>query len=528
MDEMREVDERKDQDFKKRGRAKNNKNGNRKPNGQKCRKPGPKGNNDPNWYFTDPKLMESVSKFAFNNFLGFGNGVGANDIPYAMQIYMNPSAGCSMDMRTNNHNRTSGVNMAALKLYTTLSAQSGKTSNYGPEDLAILMLALGDLISFVEYGRRTLGLAFTYNSRNWNYPVNIIEACGFDESVLIDLPQKRMDFNVALNTINKIAFPANIAYFFKCTNLYQNVFLDSTSPMSQSYIYVPWSVWILDETSNPSGSVLKYTPLFSSVGATMSWDAYLQRLNSMIDAIMMSSTFNYIYGDVLNYAAKTSTPLLHLDLVSEDYAVIPVYNELALNQIHNMNSFGGPVSKVYYNDSAYTIATNTPGNDVIGDASTGTVRYNPVFNYKNMYIQDLYVDSLTPEPDVNIRVDMTRFAIRASEHRVCFDKGSGETTLDLITDAALPDHYVVKFNIISAGSNRASFDTSNEAEGGKWYSFASKLSQFDWAPIVYVCSSVNYKEDFLMFGDLDYYTALNRDYLAPVNELCYQGLFELR
>lgn len=471
--------------------------------------------------------MDSVSKFAFNNFLGFGSGIGSNDIPYAMQIYINPAAACSMDMRTNNHNRTSGINMAALKLYTTLSSQSGKTSNYGPEDLAILMLALGDLLSFVEYGRRTLGLAFTYNNRNWNYPVNIIEACRFDESVLTDLPQKRMDFNVALNTINKISFPANIAYFFKCTNLYQNIFLDSTSPMAQSYIFIPASVWILDEKSNPSGSVLKSRYLFSSSTAPMSWDTYLNTLNDMIDAIMMSSTFNYIYGDVLNYATKSSTPMLHLDLVSEDYAVIPVYNELVLTQIHNMNAWGAPLGYQLFTDTAHTIAANTPGNDVIADADTGHVKYNPAFKAKSLYTQDLYVDALDPDPDVNVRVDMTRFAIRAEVDRDTY-KMDDPTPVRVITDAALPDHYPVSFRIVTANGETSSFETSNNAEGGAWYDFASKITQFDWAPIVYVCGDANYQEDFMMFGDLDYYTSVGRNYLGPVNELCYQGLFELR
>lgn len=498
-----------------------------KKSGSKKGYPIAKGNNDPNWYFADSRLMDTVSKFAFNNFLGFGNGVGSNDIPYAMQIYINPAAACSMDMRTNSHNRTSGINMAALKLYTTLSSQSGKTSNYGPEDLAILMLALGDLLSFVEYGRRTLGLAFTYNNRNWNYPVNIIEACGFNESVLTDLPQKRMDFNVALNTINKISFPANIAYFFKCTNLYQNIFLDSTSPMAQSYVLIPASVWVLDEKSNPSGSVLKTKYLFSGTGATISWDTYLTTLNEMIEAIMMSSTFNYIYGDVLNYAAKSATPMLHLDLVSEDYAVIPVYNELVLTQIHNMNAWGAPIGHQLFVDTGYKIAANTPSNDVIADANTGTVRYNPAFSAKSLYTKDLYVDALNPDPDVNVRVDMTRFTIRAEVDRNAY-KNNDPTPIRVITDAALPDHYPVSFNIISAGGQSDTFYTSNSSEGGAWYKFASKITQFDWAPIVYVCGDDNYLEDFMMFGDLDYYTSIGRNYLGPVNELCYQGLFELR
>lgn len=511
---------------KRCGRGRNKK---RAPQSKGTQKnyPVTKGNNDPNWYFSDKGLMDTVSKFAFNNFLGYGKGVGSNTIPYAMQIYINPAAACSMDWSDDDNNRTAGINMAALKLYTTLSAQSGKTSQYGPEDLAILMLALGDLISFVEYGRRTLGLAFTYNNRNWNYPSNIIEACGFDNSVLTNLAQKRMDFNITLNTINKISFPANIAYFSKCASLYQNVFLDSLSPMAQSYIYLPYTIWELDEKSSSSGSVLKTVGLWTSIGATITWDEYMTKLNTMISAIMMSSTFNYIYGDVLNYAAKTNVPMLHLDLVSEDYAVVPVYNELALTQIHNMNAFGAPIDAALYKETSHETQVNTTGNDVIGDAGTGTVKYTPHFYYWNLYIQDLYIDALESEPDVNVRIDMTRYALRASYMMDAYPAGSATPT-SVLTDVTLPDHYVVCFNIKSESGDSGAFYTANNAEGGAWYAFASKLTQFDWAPIIYVCGNADYKEDLMMYGDLDYYTSIGESYLSPVNKLCYQGLFELR
>lgn len=513
--------------YSKRSNGRNGKRRNPQRKGEKKAYPTTKGNNDPNWYFSDKGLMDTVSKFAFNNFLGYGKGVGSNHIPYAMQIYLNPAAACSMDTDVDSHNRTSGINMAALKLYTTLSAQSGKTSNYGPEDLAILMLALGDLISFVEYGRRTLGLAFTYNSRNWNYPVNIIEACGFNKSVLKDLAQKRMDFNVTLNTINKISFPANIAYFYKCANLYQNIFLDSTSPMAQSYVFIPYSTWTLDEASNPAGSILKSNKVQNQVGATMTWDDYMTKLNSMVNAIMMSSTFNYIYGDVLNYAAKSNVALLHLDLVSENYAVVPVYNELVLTQIHNMNAFGEPVTDQLYKTTAGTDALNTPANDVLGDAASGTVKYHPVFKDKAMFTQDMYIDSMNAEPDVNIRIDMTRFSLRASLINGGYKKDA-TFAINVLTDVTLPDHYVVCFNILAADGSTNAFLTANSSEGGEWYAYVGKLAQFDWAPIIYVCGDGDIEEDFMMFGDLDYFTSIGVDYLQPVNELCYQGLFELR
>lgn len=487
------------------------------------------GNNDPNWYFADKGLMESVSKFSFNNFLGYGDGVGQNKVPYALQIYFNPAAACGMDPVLNDSNRQAGINMASLKLFTTLSSQSGKTTNYGPEDLSILMLALGDLISFVEYGRRTLGLAFVYNNRNWNYPVNMIKACGFTSDVLNNLAQKRADFNVTLNTINKISFPSNVAYFYKCANMYQNIFLDSTSPMAQSYVYIPNSVWILDEKMSGAGSVLKSRNLWNtSSDMTMTWDNYMSILNDMVNAIMQSSTFNYIYGDVLNYAAKSNVPLLHLDIMAEDYATMPVYNELALSQIHNLTATGSPMENQFYSDVAHTVQANTPANNVYADAATNSVRYAPVFAYHPLQIADLYIDSLTPDPDVNVRIDMTRYAVRADSTIDLYTADSATPKGKGINNAALPDHYVTYMRIMHSSGYSKAFSNIMKSEGMGFVEPAALLSQFDWAPILYVSDEADPKSDFYMFGDLDYFTTLDRGYLAPVNDLAYQGLFELR
>lgn len=491
-----------------------------------------KSSNDPNWYFTDPQLMESVSKFSFNNFLGYGSGPGYENIPYAVTFTFNPAAGNPTPKQKLADLRNNGINIAALKLYTTLSSQSGKTTNYGPEDISILMLALGSLIETVEFGRRALGLAFTYNNRNWNYPSNIIHASGFDASILDNLAQKRMDFNVAINSINKIVFPSNIAYFAKCAQMYQNVWLDSESPMAQSIIFAPASAWILNEEGTEAGSVLNtenWLPYST-------WDQYMDLLKRQINAILMSSTYNYIYGDVLNYASKRSIELFHLDLVSEAYGVIPMYNANVLSQIHNLQTTGGPAEEVLYLTSSTETAYSTPSNDVHADAETGCIVYNPAFTYVYGCEDSLYVDSIVAEPDVNVRVDMTRYAVRCSGSETLYTKGS-QTGMSYMKGVTLPDHYCVAYYIACRATD-GSF--TREAK----YTFAdvytnsvdnlraatlglAQIAAFDWFPILYITNGSNHKITGV-FGDLNFYTELDIDYLRPVNTLCYEGLFDLR
>lgn len=492
-----------------------------------------KKSNDPNWYFTDATIMDETSKFAFNNFLGYGSGPASDIIPYAVTFRFNPAAGTPTSLLDPIELKKNGINLAALKIYTSLSSQSGKTSNYGPEDVAVLMLALGSVIEMVEWGRRALGLAFTYNQRNWNYPENIIEATGFDSSILTDLAQRRMNFNVIINLINRVSFPANVAYFAKCATMYQNIWLDSESPMAQTIIYAPNSHWVLDEQKSEKGSVLT-TVKHKSV---ITWDEYLTMLKAQIDAILSSSTYNYIYGDVLNYAIKQNVPLIHLDLVSESYAVLPQYNVNVLNQIHNLTAFGEPYGFKLYDSETSPEADylTTPSNDVYADASTSCVLYNPAFLAAYGGTNAFYVDSMVKDPDVATRIDMTRFAIRASGK---FTKMDAQNTksVSVYSGVALPDHYCVGFEVHTRKDDLAGVKMNvTVTDAYNWTTdslktylqFVGATSAFDWFPIIYVMDSKK-NTSIAMVGDVNYFTTLDADYLLPVNNLCYEGLFELR
>lgn len=161
--------------------------------------------NDPNWYFTDSVLAEQASSFAFDSYMGVkslmriqgqdGNGDPANQLPgyytapSIMAIKLNPCPGDTSTIQT-------GINMAALKMYTQLSNQNSKTTQYAPQDLTMLLLAVGEAISLVEHIRRAFGFAFTYNQRNRELPRRVLEFMGFDvDDFMSNLAQHRIDFN---------------------------------------------------------------------------------------------------------------------------------------------------------------------------------------------------------------------------------------------------------------------------------------------------------------------------------------------
>lgn len=150
--------------------------------------------NDPNWYFLNSDVARQVAAISFDQYLGVtstvpGSYVDASDndqeidyklnVPSILVLGINPSPGIA-------DTSTEGINLAMLKLYSTLSSQNAKTTAYAPQDLAILMLQLGEVISIMEHMRRAFGIAFTYSHRNRTLPKQILSAMGFDPDDFLD------------------------------------------------------------------------------------------------------------------------------------------------------------------------------------------------------------------------------------------------------------------------------------------------------------------------------------------------------
>ena len=482
--------------------------------------------NNPAWYFTDANLMAQAASFSFDQFAGtkkyLPKNINSPTITSSKARWktvtivareVNPSASHAEVM-------TDGINLAALKLYTTLSSRNSKITQYAPQDIAVLQLALGELISTVEHIRRAFGVAFTYNQRNRSMPKQLLASMGFDPDDFLDhIANNRMAFNSRITAINKIPFPANIAYFWKCAELYQKVYADMNSSMAQIYLDVPYSTWVLDEAYNEEGSglVTRLLPSASISGApSKMFETWMITLDDMIKGIMESSTFNYIYSDVLNYADKTGASLVFLDYVAENYAVGLDVNENYLLQFHNTFLMGAPAANPA---SAYT-----KSNDVCCDANSNVIRYLPWFNSMTdgRLLSSVILDCKDSAPSIEDRVEFSRWMVACNPDEY---------------DLRLPDHYAVMLDLYiddsvyaenswiqTSVTNYKSDVTASVALNG--VRVAALLSQCDWAPIMYYFNAAD--QNVYISGELNFYTLLDYNWFARVNDIVMQSLFELR
>lgn len=505
----------------------------KKYNSSKNRRPSRSGldttgrNNDPNWYFLDANIAQQASSISFGEYLGVQTELKLHTtdqsdnsliltknapVPSVMSVGLSPCPG-------NVDSTQRGINLAALKMYSELSSLNAKATSYAPQDLTILILSLGEVISVVEHMRRAFGVAFTYNMRNRDMPTKLLTAMGFDaDDFMTNIAGNRLRFNTLITAINKIPFLSNITYFFKCADLYQHVYADADSVMAQLIVMCPHTTWELKEdyNSNGSGLVTKTLPTPAQPGTFSTWFTIVQ---SMVDKLFQSSTFNYIYSDVLNYSSKKGASLMFLDYLLEGYSVVPEFNMNFLLQLHNTTIVGDPyIPKV---------ATNH-GNDVYCNANKNMIEWDASFKAPNAFcLNSVVFDFPTDTPSTEDIIEASRFT--ALGGTVFYDTDTDKTPY--YYGSGFPDHYC---NVMYIGDvpNLTSFQIVNNSlmvvSGDKslpmWTT--TYLGKFDWAPFLYVCqTNTSY---LALLGDTEYYTTVNKYYLSKVNDIAMLSLFTLR
>lgn len=484
--------------------------------------------NDPNWYFTDAEIANLASSISFGEYLGVQtelklNFTDASDnsiietrkapVPSVMSIGLSPCPGNVDDTQR-------GINLAALKMYSELSSMNAKATSYAPQDLTMLMLSLGEVISLVEHIRRAFGVAFTYNMRNRDMPIKLLTAMGFDANdFLTNIAGNRLRFNTLITAINKIPFLSNISYFFKCADLYQRVYADSDSAMAQLIVMCPHTTWVLKEDYSDAGSglVTKTLPTPTSPGTFSTW---INIVKDMVDKLFQSSTFNYIYSDVLNYSAKKGATLMFLDYLLEGYSVVPEYNMNFLLQVHNATIVGETYSPKRITNH---------GNDVYCVANKNQVDWRAVFVAPHSRsLNTVIFDFPTDHPTTEDIIEASRFTALGST--VFIDTDTEKTAYYF--GSGFPDHYC---NVLYLGDvpDITSFkslansilSTDNDENLNIWT--ANYLSKVDWAPLFYTLSLTS--NGYLGYlGDVDYFTTINRYYLSKVNDIAMLSLFTLR
>lgn len=498
--------------------------------------------NDPKWRMAVDPVGTQVHQYSFSNFIGqsvlmpnplLSSYLSADPYEHVASIGvigLNPSPG---DTGMGNVAMKAAINQQGLRTFTALSAGNAKTTNYAPQDVTTCLLAIGELISTFEYARRAMGIAYVYNVRNREFPRHMIQALGIDPDDLIKrLAEYRIRFNMLALQASKIPFPANIRYFDACRVLYQDLFLDNPdSAMAQVYAFVPHSTWYLDEVTNPNGSQLTTVPMLGldpspAVGSANRLQYVLDVIQNQLNALMTSSTLNYVYSDVLRLAEKQNIEMFHIAQLEEGYSVMPRYDAEAILQIENATILGLPSKTASTTDY-------TTDNNVVHDANLNCVVWHPQFSANNPALamgRILNFDS--NNPTIEERVAATRFI--AYSFTPMYDSTFGNFNF---AQVYVQDHYITEVtyywsnesgNLVSTNSIASNIGITNVSAA-----MVDKIGKFDHHPKNYMYSTsgsgANKKWTWQgVFGDLNYWTTVDLKTVKGITDAAFFELFELK
>lgn len=486
--------------------------------------------NDASYYYEDGNMLQQVTNYTFSQFLGVPLKLEtiANmtyNVSNILTVWLNPSVQPTTD---DLYSSMYGVNIAATKNYLYLSANNAKTTNYGPQDPMALLLAVRSAIEMYGFIKRAFGVAYLYNTRNREYPTRLLQAMGINAD---DLRKNLAEYRIRLNTdialFDRIPFPKSVPMLDKALHMYEGIYLDEASPMAQTYMFCPMSVWQINEAYNPQGIGLETIKVRS--GNIELMDYYISIFETLIAALANSSLLNYVYSDILRVCGDGN--LFKMELVPENYGVMPNVNNETRIWLHNMMKVGTPLELDQIPTGLTSGITNS--NDIETNSNGDGLNYHPMFklvatqtdNVPFMPLVDGVVDFETISPSVDEKIAATRLAARMNS------VGVGTTGFEGVYSTGLPvlgDYYVVMTLVDDGSSSTPSinsiepyYDLQNAAGLKIINTRLCKMSQFNFGPLVYLTGTTNDNEGSRLYnihGDVNYFTTLNVDYMQRMRD----------
>lgn len=342
--------------------------------------------NDPKWYEPYPGANQDVASLAFSNVMGLDEPIGLTSVggginhvvPGVLALQTAPTIGGSGDYRD-------AINTCAMRLYSYVRHANSGHANYDPTDLMIYCMAVSNVYAWITHAFRVYGIANTYSMKNRYLPRALVEACHIDfDSLMSNLPAYRAKLNNLVYKIAPFAVP-KMTYFDRLMGEYSNWFVDEADiSKAQSYVITPalYYVYGLDATGKGCLKTGELVPdLGSGVGAN--WTAFLNIIETMIDAIAASEDCGIMSGDILK--AFGDSGIYHMNVLTEGYNLSPVYDSEYLAQIKNATLF----NEMEIDLNREALNTPNDGSWGIYQTDNGVLVQNPRFlAFSNEYGDD--------------------------------------------------------------------------------------------------------------------------------------------
>lgn len=316
-----------DRDNNVRGASKNSNVGTRK------------SANDVTWYTKTPEQVANAANISFMNALGQNVQVFPNinsniqtSAPGVMRLGFIPTFG-------NPQVPSDAMNTAARKVYQFIRNYNSGSTNYEAPDLMKYFMLMDSAYAYAGFLIRTYGLINSYSAANRFWPETFFIASGVNFN---DLKRNIAAFRTAvinyIAKVNSMVVPGTLPIFQRHFWMASNVYKDSDSFWSQTYIYVP-EVYAQYDKETADVRFRRINALNDDLDNMhlLSYRELISIANTIIDSIALNEDFNTMAGDVLKAYQGN---VFRIEGITAEYVLYPVYDPGVLNQMMNARALG--------------------------------------------------------------------------------------------------------------------------------------------------------------------------------------------
>lgn len=484
--------------------------------------------NDPSWYAKNPQLLKDAASLAFSNRSGDYLNLGVNQRydytganPGILTMHWQPSLGKLVGNYDANA-ATDAVNMAALNVYSYVRHANSGSANYDAPDLMMAILAADSAFYTIAHMIRIYGVARLYDQKNRYLPKAILTALRVNpDEIINNLAKFRYGINNLIAKASVIWVPSNMSLVTRHFWMNSNIYKDSDSEKAQMYAFVPSVAWKFEPKTSETGSSLSNQSLDWSAFTV---DQILYSVSSLMDPLISDEDMGIMFGDMLKAYGKEN--LYSLNMIDENYTVVPVFNKEVLMQIHNATALPITAGGVQQSDTGviYQLTNPRPTTEYGLSQCFGPKKY--IFDYQDM----------VPEPE-NIMVSsrLMQFVPLNGD----FDKLIYSSTEGLAPWLICGSERIFSFRVWyyneSGGLAVKQFHSFMYENDVMEESIMELIDRFNWAPRVYIMSDFSYNTTThavsrtldICVGDMDNYTVVDFSVIQKMHETAVLSEFDV-
>jgi len=485
--------------------------------------------NDPKWYVGSNQLASDVANLSFNNPLGVPVTTDAYQedsfiFPGILAIYTAPAVGVS----NNGLEQVSPVNVAMRRIFADVRSTNAGSANYDPADLMQYLLAMDSIYSYAAYLIRVYGVLRLINPTNRYVPLGFLKAMGVrydgSASIISNIANLRAYINMYITKASAFAVPNIMPFYQRHFWMYTGMYKDEDVAKSQFYMYVPAYLYKYQVNSETAKGELIPRVVAMSWNDSQGFIHLTQGRNltelmtigdDLLNAMLYNQDIAIMSGDIIK---RYGDNLFKMNLIPDDFPILPTFSEEVLMQIHNTSFIGTKPLDMNGNVSQSTLVVSQDPSIGKGD-----INFSPRFSdHTQLYhrvLLDFWKENPTPE-DVLVATRNKIVTSRPGSDGIVFIDCCG-SDIALCGEIVRYNPIEGTFGLENAYGSVSNYETPSIIGN---VNVQTGLGIFNERPVRYAVSP-DHDHIIGVDGEISNYTSLNNADMRKIHESALLAMF---